>query len=161
MYSSTRISFHSKLSPRFCLLHKDGFLEKMVHPPNLFHLFLVFSKKHYNFTTKQCEKSPSSNRCWDLNPQPSEHESPPITTRPGLLPWTKSLFNILKISNFEKWTLTFTTSESQQSDEACQIWKVHFSSFHFEIVVRSRNRHFRQIKNWTIHRRFWFAQKNW
>ena len=28
----------------------------------------------------------SSIRCWDLNPQPSEHESPPITTRPGLPP---------------------------------------------------------------------------
>ena len=25
----------------------------------------------------------SSISCWDLNPQPSEHESRPITTRPG------------------------------------------------------------------------------
>ena len=25
--------------------------------------------------------------CWDSNPRPLEHESPPITTRPGLPPW--------------------------------------------------------------------------
>ena len=28
----------------------------------------------------------SSIQCWDLNPQPLEHESFPITTRPGLPP---------------------------------------------------------------------------
>ena len=28
---------------------------------------------------------PVNERCWDSNPRPSEHESPPITTRPGLL----------------------------------------------------------------------------
>ena len=28
-----------------------------------------------------CEKSPSSMQCCDLNPRPSEHESPPITIR--------------------------------------------------------------------------------
>ena len=32
------------------------------------------------------KKCPSSIRCWDLNPQPSEHESPSITTRPELPP---------------------------------------------------------------------------
>ena len=24
--------------------------------------------------------------CWDSNPRPFDHESPPITTRPGLMP---------------------------------------------------------------------------
>ena len=42
------------------------------------------------FTTIQCEKCPSSIRCWDSNPWPLDHESPPITTRPGLPP--KSLY---------------------------------------------------------------------
>ena len=28
---------------------------------------------------------------WDLNPQPSEHESPPVTTRPGSRPSTRIL----------------------------------------------------------------------
>ena len=40
-----------------------------------------------NFTTNICEKCSSSIQCWDSNPRPSEHESPPITTRPGLPPW--------------------------------------------------------------------------
>ena len=31
-------------------------------------------------------KCASSIRCWDSNPQPSEHESPPIITMPGLPP---------------------------------------------------------------------------
>ena len=33
------------------------------------------------------KKCPSSIRCWDSNLQPLEHESPPITTRPGLPPY--------------------------------------------------------------------------
>ena len=37
------------------------------------------------FTTNICEKCPFSIRCPDLNPRPLGHESPPITTRPGLL----------------------------------------------------------------------------
>ena len=38
------------------------------------------------FTTNQCEKCPSSIRCWDLNPRPSKHESHPPSTGPGLPP---------------------------------------------------------------------------
>ena len=38
---------------------------------------------------------PSSIWCWDLNPRPLEHESSPITTRPGLPPYEQVLnFNI-------------------------------------------------------------------
>ena len=33
-----------------------------------------------------CEKSPSYIRCWNSNPEPSDCESHPITTRPGLPP---------------------------------------------------------------------------
>ena len=49
----------------------------------------VFSNKHYNFYIKYMWKKfcPSSIWCRDSNPQPSEHESPPITTRPRLLPF--------------------------------------------------------------------------
>ena len=32
------------------------------------------------------EKCPFSKWCWDLNPQPLEHESSPIVTRQGLPP---------------------------------------------------------------------------
>ena len=44
------------------------------------------------FTKNMCENCPSSIWCWDLNPQPSEHESPPITIRPGLPPNVVYLF---------------------------------------------------------------------
>ena len=44
----------------------------------------VFSNNHDNFYNKYFEKCPASIWCQDLNIQPSEHESTPITTRPGL-----------------------------------------------------------------------------
>ena len=73
----------------------------MGQPRPLFLLFSVFSNKHhYNFTTNICEKCPSSIRCRDSNPRPSERESLPITTRPGLPP-----YNSFFILEFEKlWT---------------------------------------------------------
>ena len=51
-------------------------------------LFLIYFclLKHYNFYNKHMRKCPTSIRCWDLNPRPSEHESPPITTRSVLPP---------------------------------------------------------------------------
>ena len=36
------------------------------------------------FATNKCEKCPSSIRCRDSNSQPSDYESPPLTTRPPL-----------------------------------------------------------------------------
>ena len=52
-------------------------------------IFFVYFRlfKHPNFKTIICEKRQSSIRCWDSNPRPSDHESPPITTRPGLPPY--------------------------------------------------------------------------
>ena len=51
----------------------------------LYHLFLVFSNKHYNFLQQYNVKNfPFSIRCRDSKPQPLGRESPPITTRPGL-----------------------------------------------------------------------------
>ena len=64
------------------------FFKKMGQPRPLFRSFSVFSNKHhYNFYNKYIwKKCPSSIRCWDSNPRPSERESLPFTTRPGLLP---------------------------------------------------------------------------
>ena len=47
--------------------------------PASFSFIIVFSNKHYNFTTNICQ---SSIWCWESNLRPSGHESPPITTRP-------------------------------------------------------------------------------
>ena len=55
----------------------------MGHPRPLFCLFLSFQTNITIFTTNKCEKWPFSTlRCWNSNPRPSYHESPPITTRP-------------------------------------------------------------------------------
>ena len=54
--------------------------------PATFSFFRSFQTNNTIFTTNQCEKCPFSMRRHDLNPQPFEHESSPITTRPGLLP---------------------------------------------------------------------------
>ena len=55
----------------------------MGQPRSLFSFIFVFSKTHYKSVCKKC---PSSKWRRDLNSQPLEHESPPITTRPGLPP---------------------------------------------------------------------------
>ena len=76
---------------------KDGFLffYKMGQPRPLYRLFLVFSYKHYKFLQQiYVKKCPTSIRCPDSNPQPSECESPPITTRPGLPPRKKIIILI-------------------------------------------------------------------
>ena len=52
-------------------IFKDSsFFKKMSHP-------------RHPFLQKKCEKCPSSIWGWDSNPQPLEHESPPVTARPG------------------------------------------------------------------------------
>ena len=75
--------------PNFCLwVHKTRdsiiliilllFFKKMGHSRPLFGLF----KQTWQFLQQINEK-----KCpWDSNQWPSEHESPPITTRPGLPP---------------------------------------------------------------------------
>ena len=66
----------------------DGhpYILKMGYPRLLFRLFSSFQTRITILTTNKCEKCPSS--IWRLhsNPQPSEDESPPITTRPQLPP---------------------------------------------------------------------------
>ena len=51
-------------------------------------LFVYFQSFHANINTivqqMKVKKCPSSKQHWDSNPRPSECESPPITTRPGL-----------------------------------------------------------------------------
>ena len=66
-------------------------LLKMCQPRPLFHLFSSFQTHITIFTTNKCEKCPSSILCRDSNSQPLEYESPPITTRPGLLPCLTNL----------------------------------------------------------------------
>ena len=66
---------------------------KMGQPRPLFCLLLVFSNKRYKFYNKLCEKCRSSIPHWDSNSQPSDYDSPPLTTRPGLLPTFVYFYN--------------------------------------------------------------------
>ena len=61
-----------------------GILFKIGHPQPLFIYFRLFKQTLQFLQPINVKKYPSSIRCWDLNPQPLEHESPPINTRPGL-----------------------------------------------------------------------------
>ena len=73
----------------FCFCHvRSNIFFKWANPGLFFVYFLSFQTNNTIFTTNQCEKmsSPSSIRYRDSNPQPLEHEFPPITTRPGLPP---------------------------------------------------------------------------
>ena len=63
----------------------------MSHPRPLFVYFRLFQQTFLFYNRYMC-KNPSSLRCWDLNPQPSGHESPPITTTPGLPPLESKFF---------------------------------------------------------------------
>ena len=94
---------------------------------HLFHLFSSFQTNTTFFTTIYMKKCPSSLRCWDLNPQPSAHESPPITTRPGL-PLSILRHHVLILSTpsklsctifwgkkcFFKWAISFSLFSSYQ-----------------------------------------------
>ena len=61
------------------LIVRQGFF-KRANPGLILVHFRSFQRNNTIFTTMQC---PSSIRRWDLNPRPLEHESSPITTRPG------------------------------------------------------------------------------
>ena len=74
-------NLYADLIPIFLAL----FLKKG-YPRPLFRLFSSFQTNITNLTTDISEKCPSSIWCRDSNPQPSEQESPPLTTRPGLPP---------------------------------------------------------------------------
>ena len=59
------------------------FLKRVI--PRLFFIyFCLFKQTIHNFCNKDMWKCQSSIWFRDLNPWPFEHESPPITTRPGL-----------------------------------------------------------------------------
>ena len=86
-------------------LIKTFFLKKWDKPGLFFIYFQSFQTNKTIFSTNQCVKisCPSSIRCRDSNQRPSEHESPPITTRPGLPP---KLIKTLSLSLlFSDWSL--------------------------------------------------------
>ena len=75
----TKVDVFSRFES-FCLTH----FKKWARSGLFFVYFCLFKQMLQFFTTNKCEKCLSSIWCRDLNPRPLEHESPLITTRPGL-----------------------------------------------------------------------------
>ena len=65
------------------------FFKKMGLPRPLFVYFCLFNQT-LQFLQQMEVKKWHSNWCWESNPRPSEHESPPKTTRPRLPPLVHS-----------------------------------------------------------------------
>ena len=87
------VLFYGPSWPLFCLFsfpsstnRYDGFF-KWANPGLFFIYFRLFKHALQFLQQINVNKCPSSIRCRDSNSQPLEHESPPITTRPGLPPY--------------------------------------------------------------------------
>ena len=97
----------------------------MGQPRPLFIYFRLF--KHTLQILQQ--KSPSSIRCWDLNSRPLEHESPSITTRPGLPPQIQLLkYNIMMW--YVLLTLPIVCSRAMKISAFALFMIVKFELFH-------------------------------
>ena len=95
---ATLFKFHAKyLYSDFICLSSIFLLQSLLHSLLLIwngpsaasfsFIFGLFQTKYTNFYNQSMWKRSSSIRCWDLNPQRSNCESHPITTRrPGLPP---------------------------------------------------------------------------
>ena len=68
-------------------LHNHYFLKKWAIP-GLFSVYICLYKQILQFYRQiYVKKDPLCICCWDTNPHPLEHKSPPIPTRPGLPPF--------------------------------------------------------------------------
>ena len=80
--------------------------------------FWSFQTINTNLQQINVKKCPSSIRCRDSNSQPSDYESPPLTTKPGLPPQTVCFiskiifFNILLGANSGLFFIYFTFCSS-------------------------------------------------
>ena len=66
--------------------------------------FHLFPTNVTFFTTNECEKMSIQYMGYDSNPRSSEHESPPISTRPGLPP-VSVLWDLINDEIPNRWTL--------------------------------------------------------
>ena len=69
--------------------------KKWANPGSVIVYFHLFKQTLQFLQQKNVKKCPSIIRRWDLNSQPSDHETPPLTTRPGCLPYSFALVSTL------------------------------------------------------------------
>ena len=127
----------------------------MGQPRPLFYLISSF-QTHYKFYNKYlCEKCPSSIQCWDSNSQPAEHESPPITTRLGLLPmsWYELSIKTMKDESIQRcWPLStkggvvYKSSFGALKFGAPSIYQNEFNIKNQNILRKSRHRNWKYFK---------------
>ena len=101
LYFSKALLFYSKKLWHSVLYHLKLFFQ-WANPGLFFIYFQAFQTNNTIIATNQCEKmsqSPSSIRRRDSNPQPFEHESSPLTTRPGLPPITSNFISCVKCNS--------------------------------------------------------------
>ena len=79
-------------------------------------------REHSNNVNNKCvcEKCPSSIWCWDSNTWPSVHESPPITTRPGLPPINSFWFHCNFRCNVQKVKILYLHCLRQSNNDYCE-----------------------------------------
>ena len=85
MYKQRKVQTCEKNSEHFSNSFNNIFVNWA--NPGLFFIFRLYKTHITNFTiNRYVKKCPFSKRCHDSNSRPLEHESPLITTRPGLPP---------------------------------------------------------------------------
>ena len=88
--------------------HPKELFFKWANPGLFFAYFWSFQTNITNFYNKYMwKKCPSSIQCRDSNTWPSDHESPPITTRPELPPYSKELWSNACSDDDRKTTIWF------------------------------------------------------
>ena len=114
----------------------------MERPQPLFRLFWSLPPNITTICTANiCKKCPSSVWSCDLNPQPLEHESPPIATRPGVNFMSVSLEEYFLQENFlQTWVKKFHSEEkSWRKEEFCLVEKCYFMrQYKFGIILDCR-----------------------
>ena len=95
MISMGRVGYSFKEILFFSYIISLSFFQKSFFKWAILACFSIYFRpfKHtiQVFATNECEKM-SIHWCWESNARPLEHESPPITTRPGLPPYSKRFF---------------------------------------------------------------------
>ena len=108
----------------------------MGQPRPPLHLFVSFQTHITIFSTNRyVRKCPSSIQCRDSNTWPLEHESPPLTTRPGLSPMCLFFFSS---PTLHFWKILFLISfyfnfgQSNFTSSLFRFFESVFVSFQFE-----------------------------
>ena len=118
---------------------------KWTNPGLFLYIFGLFRTNNSIFATNQCQKCPSSIWRRDSNPLCLEHESSPITTRPGL-PVNPSFSGC----DHKSWELRATKTTSESSLLCKNVYDLSWLNF-VTLFPYTNNTKKIQRKEWTYH----------